>query len=152
MRAILTRLIPTASLVRLVLQAILARSVTPSLARATVFPSSSTSSSSSAIAPVAALGASTGTHVPHGPELLAFVGVVGVEVVVHTVSAALGRFGLISALLGVWFCREHGSPLALHILGLGLLLFWIGSWKEGEAPFLSPGALGRQVEQLQGCA
>ena len=88
--AILTRLIPPASLVRLVLPAILARSVTPPLARATVFPSSSTSSSSSAIDPVAALGASAGTHVSHGPELLAFVGVVGVEVVVHAVPSALG--------------------------------------------------------------
>ena len=90
MRAVLVRMIPPTSLVRLVLPAVLARSVMPPLARATVFPSPSTSSSSSAIAPVVALGASAGTHVPHGPELLAFVGVVGVEVVVHAVPAALG--------------------------------------------------------------
>ena len=58
-------------------------------------------------------------------EFLAFVGVVGVEVVVHTVPAALERLGLICAMLGVWFYREHGSPLALHVLGLGFLLFWV---------------------------
>ena len=40
------------ALARLVLPAVLARSVTPPLARATVFPSSATSSSSSAIAPI----------------------------------------------------------------------------------------------------
>ena len=78
----------------------------------------------------------------------------GVEVVVHAVPTALGGFGLISAPLGVWFCREHGSPLALHVLGLGLLLFRVcgRQLEEGETPFLSPGALGRQVEQLQGSA
>ena len=64
----------------------------------------------------------------HSSELLAFVGVVGVEVVVHTVPAALERLGLISTALGVWFCREHGSPLALHVLGLGFLLFWVCGW------------------------
>ena len=90
MQMILARLIPPVSLARLILLAVLARSVAPPLARATVFPSSSTSSSSSAIALVTALGASADPHVPHGPELLAFVGVVGVEVVVHAVSAALG--------------------------------------------------------------
>src|SRR3954465_15518157 len=83
--AILTRLIPPASLTRMVLPAILARSVTPPLARATVLPLSATSSSSSAIAPVIALGASIDSPISHGPELLTFVGVVGVEVVVHAV-------------------------------------------------------------------
>ena len=87
--AILSRPIPPGPLARLVLPAVLARSVEPPLAWTTVFPSSSTSSSSSAIAPVVALGVSAGVHVPHGPELLAFVGVVGVEVVVHSVPASL---------------------------------------------------------------
>ena len=90
MRAVLMRLIPPTSLARLVLPAVLARSVTPPLARATVFPSSSTSSSSSGVAPIAALGVSADTLILHSPELLAFVGVVGVEVMVHAVPAALG--------------------------------------------------------------
>ena len=123
-RAILARLIPPTSLTRLVLLAILARSVTPPLARATVFPSSSTSSSSSAIAPVIALGASAYTPILHGPELLAFIGVVGVEVVVHAVPAALRRFGLVSAPLGVWFCREHVSPLVLMMVFIPPRLWW----------------------------
>ena len=90
LRAILTRLIPPSPLAGLVLLAILARSVTPLLARTSIVPSSSTSSSSSAIAPVVALGASTDASFSNGPELLAFVGVVGVEVVVHAVPAAFG--------------------------------------------------------------
>ena len=140
MRAILARPIPPVSLVRLILPAILARSVAPPLARAAVFPASCVPSSSSTVAPVAAVGASADPSFSHGPELLTFVGVVGVEVVVHAVPAALGRFGLISSPLGVWFCREHGSPLALHILGVGLLLFWVScrELEEGEAPFRQP--------------
>ena len=150
----LASLIPPVSLARLILPAILARSVAPPLAWAAVFPTSCVPSSSSAIAAIVAVEASDDPSFSHGSELLAFVGVVGVEVVVHTVPAALERLGLISAPLGVWFCREHGSPLALHVLGLGFLLFWVGGWqlKEGKAPFLSPGALGCQVEQLQGSA
>ena len=88
MRAVLTRLIPPTSLARLVLPAVLVRPVTPPLARAMIFPSSSTSSSASAVALVVALGASTDTAFSHGLELLAFVGVVGVEIMVHTVRAA----------------------------------------------------------------
>ena len=55
---------------------------------------------------------------------------------------------LIPASLGVWFCCEHGSSLTLHVLGLGLFLFWVGSqeFEEGKASFLSPGALGHLVE------
>ena len=148
LRAILARLIPPVSLARRVLPAILARLIAPPLARATVFPVSCVPSSSSTVAPVTAVGATADPSFSHGSELLTFVGVVGVEVVVHTVPAALGRFGLISAPLGVWFCCEHGSPLALHILGLGLLLFWVRGrqLEEGETPFLGPGALGCQVE------
>ena len=103
---------------------------------------------SSVVASIVAVEASADPPFSHGSELLTFVGVVGVEVVVHKIPTALGRFGLISAPLGVWFCREHGSPLALHVLGLGFLLFWVCVWKleEGNAPFLSPGALGHQVE------
>ena len=37
-----------------------------------------------------ALGASADTSISHNPELLAFIGVVGVEVVVHAVPASLG--------------------------------------------------------------
>ena len=90
LRAILARLIPPSPLTRLVLSAILTRSVTPLLARASVIPSSSTYSSSSAVAPVDALGASTDVSFSNGSKLLAFVGVVGVEVVVHAVPATLG--------------------------------------------------------------
>src|SRR4051812_40868406 len=152
LRVILARLIPPVSLARRVLPAILAMSIVQPLARVAVFPASCVPSSSSTVAPVTAVGTTADPSFSHGSKLLTFVGVVGVEVVVHTVPTALGRFRLISAPLGVWFCREHGSPLALHILGLGLLLFWVcgRQLEEGEAPFLSPGALGRQVEQLQG--
>ena len=154
LRAILARLIPPSSLTRLVLPAVLTRSVTPPLARATVVPSSSTSCSASAVAPIVALGASTDTAFSHGPELLAFVGVVGVEIVVHAVLAALGRLRLVPAALCVRLCYEHSCSLALHILGLGFLLFWVCCWEleKGEASLLSPCAFGRQVEQLQGCA
>ena len=122
----------------------------PLLARASVVPSSSTSPSLS-VAPVAALGASTDVSFSNGSELLAFVGVVGVEVVVYAVPAALGRLRLVPAMLRVWLCCEHGCSFALHVLGLGLLLFWVSSWKleEGEAYLLSSWAPGRQVEQLQ---
>ena len=90
LRAILARLIPPASLARMVLPAVLARAVTPSLAKVAVFPSSATSSSSSAIAPVVALWASADSPISHDSELLTFVGVVGVEVMVHVVPAAFG--------------------------------------------------------------
>ena len=45
----------------------------------------------------------------------------------------------------------HGYYLALHVLGLGLLLLQVDSreLEEGKAPLLSSCALGRQVEQLQ---
>ena len=61
---------------------------------------------------------------------------------------------MLAAALHLWFSRKHGRPLALHVLGLGLLVFWAGSWKleEGEAPLLSSCTLGRDVEQLQGRA
>ena len=148
LQTILARLIPPFSLARLPLPAILARLVMPLLARAMVVPSSSALSSYLAL--VVALGASTKASFSNAPELLTFIGVVGVEVVVHTVPASLERLGLISAPLGVWFCREHGSPLALHVLGLGFLLFQVcgRQLEEGNAPFLSTGALGCQVEQL----
>ena len=90
MRAVLMRLVPPASLASLVLPAVLARAVMPSLAKATILPSSTTYSFSSAIAPVVALWASADSPISHGSELLTFVGVVGVEVVVHAISAALG--------------------------------------------------------------
>src|SRR3954468_11640755 len=154
MRAILTRLIPPVPLARRVTPAVLARLVTPALTWATIFPASRVPSSSSAVAPVSTVRASSDSSFSHGAEFLAFIGVVGVEVVVHTVPAAPGGFGKILAPLSVRLCREHGGPLALHVLGLGLLLFWVRGrqLEEGETSFLSPGALGRQVEQLQGGA
>ena len=90
MRAILARLIPLAFLARRVLPAILARLVAPPLTWAAVFPASCVPSSSSAVAPVAAVGMPDSPSFTHGPELLAFVGVVGVEIVVHAILAALG--------------------------------------------------------------
>src|SRR3954469_5921519 len=152
MRAILTRLILPVPLARRVAPAVLARLVTPALTWATVFPTSRIPSSSSAIALVSTVRASADSSFSHGAEFLAFIGVVGVEVVVHTVPAPPGGFGQILAPLGVRLCREHGSLLALHVLGLGLLLFWVcgRQLEEGEASLLIPGALGRQVEQLQG--
>ena len=61
---------------------------------------------------------------------------------------------MIPASLGVRLCCKHNGPLVLHVLGLGLLLFWVSSWQleEGKVPFLGPSALGRQIEQLQGGA
>ena len=89
LRAILARLIPPVSLARRVLPVILARSIAPPLARAVVFPASCVPSSSSTVAPVTAVGATDDPSFSHGSELLTFIGVVGVEVVVHTVPAAL---------------------------------------------------------------
>ena len=120
---ILARLIPPVSLARLILPAILARSAAPPLARAAVFPASCVPSSSSTVAPVTAVGATADPSFSHGSELLTFVGVVGVEVVVHTVPAALGRLRLVPAMLRVWLCCEHNRSFALHVLGLGFLLF-----------------------------
>ena len=57
--AILTRLIPPVPLARQVSPAILVRLIAPPLVRAAVVPASATSSSSSAVAPVVVLGAST---------------------------------------------------------------------------------------------
>ena len=79
--AILTRLIPPGPLTRMVLPAVLMGPVAPLLAWATVVPASASMSSSSAVAPVAALGASTETSLANGPELLTVTGVVGVQVV-----------------------------------------------------------------------
>src|SRR3954469_20274706 len=154
MRAILTRLVPPVPLVRRVAPAGLARLVTPALTWVRIFPASRVPSSSSAVAPVSTVRASADSSFSHGAEFLAFIGVMGVEVVVHTVPVAPGGFGQILAPLGVRLCREHGSPLALHVLGLGLLLFWVcgRQLEEGEASLLSSGALGRQVEQLWGGA
>src|SRR3954463_3369013 len=118
MRAILTRLIPPIPLVRRVTPAVLARLVAPALAWATIFPASRVPSSSSAVAPVSTVRASADSSFSHGVEFLAFIDVVGVEVVVHTVPAAPGGFRKILTPLGVWFYHEHGSPLALHVFGL----------------------------------
>ena len=74
---VLARLIPPGALARLVLPAVFTRPVAPLLAWATVVPTSS----SSVVAPVVALGASTVASFPYGSELLAVAGVVGVQVV-----------------------------------------------------------------------
>ena len=65
----------------------------------------------------------------NGSELLAFVGVVGVEVVVGAEPVALGRLWLVPVVLRVWFYCEYGCSFTLHVLGLGFLLFWVSSWK-----------------------
>ena len=97
---------PPSALARLILPAVLTRPVVPLLARATVVPASATTSSSSAVAPVAALGASTKASFSNGSELLTVAGVVGIQVMEGAErSAALGRLGLVSAALGVWFRR-----------------------------------------------
>ena len=101
LRAVLARLVYPGTLARMILPAVLTRPVAPFLARAVVVPASSVPSSSSTVAPVTVVEASADPSFSHGSELLTFVGVVGVEVVVHTVPAALGRLGLISAPLGV---------------------------------------------------
>ena len=91
MRTVLTRLLPPGALAWLVLAAVLTRPVVPLLAGATVVPASSTSSSSSAVAPVVALGALTEAPIMDGPELLTVVGVVAVHVVEDVKwAAALG--------------------------------------------------------------
>ena len=79
--AILTRLLPPGALARMVLPAVLTRPVAPLLARATVVPASASTSSSTAVAPVVELGASTEASFPYGSELLTVAGVVGVQVV-----------------------------------------------------------------------
>ena len=104
------RLVSPGPLARMVLPAVLARPAVPLLAWATIVPASS----SSAIAPVVALRASTKASVSNGPELLAIVGVVAVYVVEGTEWTAA---------LHLWLCRENDSPLAVHVLGLGFLLF-----------------------------
>src|SRR4051812_15034818 len=92
MMAVLTRLIPPVPLARQVPPAVLVRLVTPPLARAAIFPASWVSSSSLAVAPVGAVRATADPSFSHTAEFLTFVGVVGVEVMVHTVPTALGGF------------------------------------------------------------
>ena len=87
----LTRLVPPGALTRLILPAVLTRLVVPLLARATVIPASATMSSSSAVAPVVALGASTEASFWNGYELLTVAGVVAMQVMEGAEwSAALG--------------------------------------------------------------
>ena len=61
---------------------------------------------------------------------------------------------MVTATLGLWLCRKHGWPLALCVLGLGLLVFSISirELEEGEVSLLSPRALVRHVEHLQSSA
>ena len=81
LRVVLVRLIPPGALTRLVLPGVLVRPVAPLLAGAAIVPASSTSSSSSAVAPVVALGVSTEASISNGSELLSVIGVVAVYVV-----------------------------------------------------------------------
>ena len=81
LRAVLARLVPPGAPTRLVLPTILTRLVAPLLARATVVPTSSALSTSSVVAPVVALGASTEASISNGPELLTVIGVMAVNVV-----------------------------------------------------------------------
>ena len=78
LRTILTRLIPPGTLAKLILRTVLTRPVVPLLAWATVVPASAAMSSSSAVAPVAAVGASTEASFANGSKLLTVTGVVGV--------------------------------------------------------------------------
>ena len=87
--AILTRLVPPGPLTRMVLPTVLTRPVAPLLARATVVPASASTSSSVAVAPVFALGASTVASFSYGSELLTVAGVVGVQVVEDAEWAAI---------------------------------------------------------------
>ena len=80
LRAVLVRLVSPGTLARMILPVVLMRTVTPLLAWATVIPVFATMSSSSAVAPVVALGASTEASILNGPELLTVVGVVAVHV------------------------------------------------------------------------
>lgn len=155
LRAILTRLVPPGALTRPVLPTILARLVAPLLAGPMVIPTSSTLSTTSAVAPVIALGTSIEASILNVPKLLTIIGVVCSHVVEGAKrTAAFGRLRKISAALGVWFFCEYGHSLALHVLDLGLLLLWLRSreLEEGETPLLSPRTLGFYVEQLQGRA
>jgi hypothetical protein len=91
LRTVLTRLISPGALARLALPAVLTRLVMPLLARPTVVPASSASASSTAVALIVALGASTEAPVTDGPELVAVIGVVAVYVVEDAEwTAALG--------------------------------------------------------------
>ena len=128
LRTVLMRLISPSALTRLALPAVLTRLVAPLLAGAAVVPASSTSSSSLAVAPVVALGVSTEAPIADGPELLTVAGVVAVYVVEGAErSAALGRVRVVKTALHLWLGRKHGCTLALHILGLSLLVLWVGS-------------------------
>jgi hypothetical protein len=151
----LTRLITPEPIVRLVAPAVLMRLVTPVLTGVAVVPASPTSASSTAIAAVVALGAVAKAPISNGPELLAVVGVVAVDIVEDAKwVAALGGLGVVAATLHLGLGREHSRALALHVLGLVLLVFRVGlrELKEGETTFLCPRAPGCHVEHLQGRA
>ena len=75
------RLLPPGTLARLALPAVLPRLVAPLLVMAAAILASSTSATSTTIASIVELGASTEAPVTEGPELLAVVGVVTVNVV-----------------------------------------------------------------------
>ena len=81
MRMILTRLIPPVTLARLILLAVLTRLVMPLLEGVTDVPASSTSTSSTAVASIIALGAMLEAPVADGPKLLTVFGVVAMYIV-----------------------------------------------------------------------
>ena len=84
-------MIPPGALTRLILPAVLTRLIVPLLAWTTVIPASATTSSSSAVALVVVLEASTEASFSNGSELLTVAGVVGMQVVEGAErSAALG--------------------------------------------------------------
>jgi hypothetical protein len=66
-------------------------------------------------------------------------------------AAALRRLGVVASTLHLRFSRQHGRPLALGFLGLGLLVFWVclRELDEREATLFSFCALGGEVEHLQ---
>ena len=61
---------------------------------------------------------------------------------------------MIAAALHLWLGCKHSRSLALYFLALGFLVFWVSirELEEGEVPLLSPRALVRHVEHLQGYA
>ena len=91
LRTVLARLVSPGALARMILPVVLTRPVAPLLAWATVVPAPATTSPPSAVAPVAALGASTEASFTNGSELLTVAGIMVIQVVKGAErSAALG--------------------------------------------------------------
>ena len=148
---VLTRLVTPGAVARWALPAVLARLIVPALAGVMVVPAASTTASSTAVAMVFALGPAANAPVADRPELLAFVGIVAVDVMEDAVRVAFpGGLAVATATLHLWLRGQHGRTFALYLLSFGLLVFRIclRELQEGEATFLCPCTPGRQVEHL----